>query len=1007
MKNDPRRRRERSVRLLAMLAVAIAACVWITGAATTSPSHRESYIVVMTGDPAVVYDGGIAGIPATKPAEGKKFNPRSAAARQYRGHLEREHNASLAAVGLSAGDKINEYTVSLNGYSALLTKAQAAALENRKDVLRVIKDELRQPQTDASPGFLGLTGPGGAYASGFTGNGVVVGVIDTGIWPEHPSFADDGSYPAPPTDPLPCQFGVDVYDDLDDGTPEPVNPDDAPFTCNNKLIGAREMLETYRTVLGADPDEYDSARDDEGHGTHTASTAAGNAGVSATLLGIPRGKVSGIAPRAHVVAYKALGNQGGFTSDLVASIDQAVEDGVDVVNYSIGGGASLTSGDDISFLFAADAGLFVAASAGNDGPGPGTVGGPATVPWLTAVGASTQSRFFQGTVVLGNGKSYTGASITDGVGTSPLVDGAALGNELCDPDVKFKGSISGKIVLCLRGEVDRIAKSRAVLEQGGVGMVHYEPDDEGNLFTDSHFVPSVHVDNTPGLAIKSYIGSVRKPTARIVAKQVSTWPFAPSMTDFSSRGPDTVAEDIIKPDVTAPGIQILAGNSPTPDPGLPAGELFQAIAGTSMSSPHVAGLFALLKQAHPDWSAAEAKSALMTTARQDVLNNDRKSKAGPFDMGAGHVNPGRPGAKGSSFQPGLVYDAGFNEYLGFLCDADRSVFANPDATCTSLENAGVPVKATDLNLPSIGVSQVAGTATVTRTATSVTKETSNVKFSANVSAPAGYSISVSPSTLTLKSGQSASFEVTISNVSAPIGEWRTGSLTWTDSRGNYSVRSPIALKATQFSAPDELEGTGESGSLDFQVQFGYTGDYAAQAHGLVPATLTDANVKQDPDQTFDPSDTAAGGANAHTFDLSNVGVFRIAIPPDAVDDEEADLDVYVYNPDGEQVATSTLGGTDEEVTIQDPADGTWTVYVHGWQAPGGDTNYTLYSWEVSNDPGGNLSIDSAPTSATSGEVATIGVSWTGATAGQWHLGAVSHNQGSTVFGRTLIDVDNR
>jgi len=124
-------------------------------------------------------------------------------------------------------------------------------------------------------------------------------------------------------------------------------------------------------------------------------------------------------------------------------------------------------------------------------------------------------------------------------------------------------------------------------------------------------------------------------------------------------------------------------------------------------------------------------------------------------------------------------------------------------------------------------------------------------------------------------------------------------------------------------------------------------------------------VKQDPDQTFDPSDTGAGGAVAHTFNLSNVGVFRVAIPPDAVDDAEADLDVY--NPAGEQVASSTLGGTGEEVTIQDPADGTWTVYVHGWQAPGGDTNCTLYRWSVSNASGGNLTVDSAPTSATIGE----------------------------------------
>ena len=209
-------------------------------------------------------------------------------------------------------------------------------------------------------------------------------------------------------------------------------------------------------------------------------------------------------------------------------------------------------------------------------------------------------------------------------------------------------------------------------------MIMYENTDDNNLFTDNHWVPSVHVDNTPGLAIKAYIAAnPAAATAQINAGELSQWPSAPSMTLFSSRGPNPVAEDIIKPDVTAPGIQILAGNSPTPDPGIYGGELFQAIAGTSMSSPHVAGIFALIKQAHPDWSAATAKSALMTTAYQDVRDNDRVTPANPFAMGAGHVDPGGKAGKGSVIEPGLAYDAGFLDYLGFLCEAGPEVFANP------------------------------------------------------------------------------------------------------------------------------------------------------------------------------------------------------------------------------------------------------------------------------------------------------------------------------------------
>ena len=659
------------------------------------------------------------------------------------------HDEALEGVGADSDDKVQDFTNALNGFSALISHDEAQALAATKGVRLVMPDELQQRETDSSGKFLGLTGRKGAWASGVTGEGVVVGVIDDGIWPEHPSFADDGSYATPPILPLDeseysaCDFGNTAH-----------NPNDAPFTCNNKLIGARQMLTTYRSLIGADPDEFDSARDDNGHGTHTASTAAGNAGVEASVFGMPLGAISGIAPRAHVIAYKGLGNLGGFTSDLTAAIDQAVADGVDVINYSVGGGATLTGADDIAFLFAADAGVFVATSAGNSGSDPGTIGGPASVPWITSVGASTQRRFFQGEASYGYwkwGKKVKGASITPGTnGRLPLVDAEFAGGDLCVPGELDPSVVAGKIVLCRRGAVGRAEKSLAVSEAGGAGMIMYNNSDDDNLFTDSHWVPSVHIDYTPGLKVKEYIASASNPKAKITTGKVTRWPNAPTMTIFSSRGPDPVAEDIIKPDVTAPGLQILAGSSPFPDPGsVPPGELFEAIAGTSMSSPHVAGLFALLKQVHPDWSAAMAKSALMTTSYQRVLDNDRATLADPFDMGAGHVKPGRVDKSGSSFNPGIVYDAGFNEYLGFLCDAEPSALS--PSTCPALEGLGVPTDASDLNLASIGVAELAGSQTVTRTVTSVADKT--LKWIVKVDAPDGYDVVVSPSQMTLSSGR--------------------------------------------------------------------------------------------------------------------------------------------------------------------------------------------------------------------------------------------------------------
>jgi subtilisin family serine protease len=966
-------------------------------AAPSAVPHHNSYIVVMAADPAVAYEGTLAGLAATKPGKGKKINPKSAHVRKYVKFLSDSHDTALATAGIDAKNKIQGFGIALNGFVAKLNEAQAAELASQKDVALVLKDQMRYPTTDSSPAFLGLTDAGGSYLKGITGEDVVIGVIDSGIWPEHPSFADDGSYGPSPIPPLDdsrpsCEFGNTAH-----------NANDTVFECNNKLLGARQMLDTYRFFIGATAQEYDSARDDDGHGTHTASTAGGNAGVEASMYGIPRGTVSGIAPRARIIAYKGLGTLGGFTSDLASAIDQAVADGVDVINYSVGGGAAPPGADEIAFLFADAAGVFVATSAGNSGPGPFSLGNPGTMPWMTTVGASTQDRFFEGTINLGDDSSYTGASITSGTASATLVDAADAGGDLCIPGTLDPAVVAGKVVLCRRGAIARAAKSLAVFQAGGVGTILYNNSDVDNLFTDTHWTPTVHIDNTPGLAIKAYIASEgAAAAASIDCCEVSEWPDAPSMTIFSSRGPNPVSEDIIKPDITAPGIQILAGNSPTPIGGF-QGELFQAIAGTSMSSPHIAGIFALLKQAQPDWSPAMAKSAIMTTAHQDVKDNDRVSDADPFDMGAGHVDPGEQANKGSPFQPGLAYHAGLFEYAAYTCGEDFGVFTS--GSCDFLEAIGVPLEPYNLNLPSIGIAELAGSQTVARTVTSVARESGWRDYTVSVEAPPGYSVTVTPSSFSLKRGDTATYHVTITNDgSVPAGEWRFGSLTWNDDTGHYDVYSPIAVKGSLFSAPAEISGSGAAGTTSFDVQFGYGGSYSAAPHGLVPATVTSDNVVQDPDQSFDPND---GYSNRHDFAISGAAQLRFRMPPESVADPAIDLDLFLYDPSGNLVATSTNGSTNEEIDIVLPADGTWSLFVHGWQTAGPSADYDLYSWVVSATPGGNLAIDSAPASATVGSVDAIDLSWTGATLGGWHLGAVSHTGDSGLLGLTLINVDNR
>jgi subtilisin family serine protease len=975
--------------LLVGLIVILALVLPLSAAAKAPETVKDVYIVIMSADPVVAYDGDIYGLPATKPESGKKINPNSALVKKYEEFLEKEHKAVMEAVDANTSTLIHEYTISLNGFAAPLTQEQAEEMAKQPGVALVLPDEMRYKTTDNSPDFLGLTVLDGPWDKGYDGEDVVIGVIDTGIWPEHPSFADDGSYePLPDYAGLPCEFGNTAH-----------NPDDAPFTCNNKLLGARQMLDTYRFYIGVEADEFDSARDDDGHGTHTASTAAGNAGVEASIYGIPRGTISGVAPRARIIAYKALGNLGGFTSDLAAAIDQAVADGVDVINYSIGGGAATPGADEIAFLFAADAGVFVATSAGNAGPGASTLGNPSTMPWITTVGASTQDRTFQGSVSSSDGWEFIGASITPGTGELPLVDAEDAGNELAIPGSLNPADVAGKVVLVKRGSIARVFKSLAVYQAGGAGMILYNADDSQSLNADNHWVPTVHINNTDGLAIKDYIATTASPVAKINGGEFTEIE-APWMAAFSSRGPNPVAPDIIKPDITAPGVNILAGASPFPDPNFYPGELYQCLGGTSMSSPHVAGVFALIKQAHPDWSSAMAKSAIMTTAYQDVMKEDGVTPADPFDMGSGHINAGGEANKGSIFEPGLVYDAGLFEYAAFTCGMNWGVFT--PGSCAFLDSIGVPMEPYNLNYPSIGIGELPGILTVTRTVTSVAKEKGWREYTVSVDAPEGYDVTVEPSTLSLKSGQSATYEVTITNIGAPVGEWRFGSLTWRDKSNHYDVYSPIAVRGSLFTAPEEIDGSGESSSASLDVSFGYTGSYAAAAHGLEPATITSDNVPQDPDQTFDPGD---GYSNLHQFNLSGAAIFRIVLPPEATE-PGADLDIYVYDPNG-FFAYSNVGGTNELIDILLPMDGTWSVYVHGWAAPGGDSDYAMYTWVISATPGGNLTIDSAPASATSGATETVDVSWIGATAGTWYLGAISHTGDVGLMGLTLVNVDNR
>jgi subtilisin family serine protease len=675
-------------------------------------------VVKLDYDSVSTYTGGVAGYAATSPAATGRRLSGSAAEKRYESYLAGRESAFVGELarkvpGASVRQRLRtvyggvSMTVPANKISDLLTIDGVAAVQ---------QDVLRQKLTDASPAFIGATSLypqlGGDKNAG---KGVIVGVIDTGAWPEHPSFADQGNLGAPPPKadgtPRTCDFGGN-------------------FRCNHKLIGGAAFLDTYNARVGGE--KYTTARDSDGHGTHTASTSAGDLVSSAKVFGVERGPLHGIAPGAWVSVYKALGAQGGFSSDLAAAAGQAVEDGVNVINYSISGGTSpFTDPVELAFLDAYAAGVFVSASAGNDGPGAGTTNHVA--PWVTTVAASTQTREFSSTLTLKAGAdtaTLKGASITAGVtDATPVVLAESVagytGGALCQKPAS-PNLFAGKIVACQRGVNARVEKGYNVVQGGAVGMILYNPT-LADVETDNHWLPAVHLAD--GTQFKAFMSGHTGVTATFTAGQKSAGK-GDVMAAFSSRGPGGFG---IKPDITAPGVQILAGNTPTPDAVElgPPNELYQAIAGTSMSAPHITGSAALLKALHPKWTPGQIKSALMTTAKTGVVKEDEKTPADPFDYGSGREDLTKAG------NPGLTFDE----------SAERMFALGND-----------PVNAVHLNLPSVNAPVMPGRLTTVRTAKNVTNRTQTYTAS---SSSAG--ISVSPKLFSVLPGRSVQLRITISS----------------------------------------------------------------------------------------------------------------------------------------------------------------------------------------------------------------------------------------------------
>lgn len=973
-----------------------------------TPGH---YIVVMKADPLASYEGDVKGLKATKPAEGEQLETQSQDSQRYVEHLQAEQSDLITEVGVTPD---TTYQVVLNGFSADLSGEQVDALRASKDVFGVYPDEIRHPDAQTSTDYLGLgddrKGRGGVWqqTGGVekAGEGVVVGVIDTGIAPEHPSFEGKkikkqkkqqsrhkGSQPY--TD------GTYVYFDKSDGGQfrgEMVEAQDWDRSdYSTKLIGGQYFFAGAEAAGFDFQYDYLSPRDGDGHGSHTASTAAGNFKVKASIEGVDFGTVSGVAPASKIAAYKAcyVGPDTTVTtddicalSDLVAAIDQAVADGVDVINYSIGGGAASTvmAPEDLAFFNAAAAGVFVATSAGNDGPDPVTADHAS--PWYTTVAASTIPTW-EGTVQF-DGFEQAGASVSVPFGqevTGPsiaAVDAAAAGAadaQLCLPGTLDPAEVAGHIVVCDRGGNARAEKSQVVKDAGGIGMVLVNvPGGADSVDNDFHAVPTVHLNAVHRAAVLAYVqGGVDRPITLVGENTTGVTTPTPQIAGFSSRGPMLAdGSDVLKPDVAAPGVAILAAtnNAPGEKP------TFGILSGTSMASPHVAGLGALYLGEHPRATPAEIRSAMMTTAYDTVLPDGSKN-TNPFEQGAGQVDAER------YLNPGLLYLNGVKDWAAFLDGKGLSDFPGIE-----------PIDGSDLNQASISIGSLASAQNVTRTVTSTEKGT----FTAKASVP-GVNVKVTPAQLKFdRPGQSKTFTVTFDNTSAPVEQWATGSLTWTSAKN--TVRSPIAVFPVTADAPAEVTGTGVDGSTSVDIIPGLDGDLALNLSGLTPFELL-----ADPDNPVDghSGNENSGDANKDVAWIVDVpeGTTLSRFDLDSSDDEGSDLDLTVYrvvSPDDLQYYQrwqSATGSADEQVTIPAPTAGTYLVVANIYSTTGPMTWDMTYANVLPNDEG-TFTATPNPIAAVRGVKTAYELSWTGLTAGARYLGLVQYGDSAV---RTVVSVD--
>ncbi len=932
-------------------------------------SQKYTYIVRLTDAPVASYSGTVSGLASTKVAhtsaaktKNTKLNISSAKVRSYVQYLKSKQNtvmmmASAAGVPITVKQ---QYHYAFNGFAADLTPEQAEKLSQLPEVAYVEREAVYQLTTDTSPAFIGAdkVWDGTATGTAAMGEGVIVGVLDSGVNTDHPSFADIGGDGYDHTNP----WGQGVY--VGDCAEEQFSS-----MCNDKLIGIRSyasITDNYDdTAVFGDTPPAKNGEDYNGHGSHTASTAAGNvlldvpyvvpeAGVEESdgiVTNLVFDRVAGIAPHANIVAYQICApgdtddTYGGCpTSAILQALDDAVADGVDVINYSIsGGGNPWDSATEMGFLAARDAGIFSAVSAGN-----GTQTASSTnknAPWYTAVAASTHPR------AIGSAVTVAGANYFYTAGTGPVLQEditapvTYLADNLNGCDT-ITADLSGQIALIQRGTCNFAAKVTNAESAGAVGVIVFNAEGDDSRISMAGLadttIPAVFIGYSDGAAIRAAIDADSQQTATLSADVIVTEDQGDVLADFSLIGPNSAGIDVITPSISAPGVDIYAAHSDQQfghDVTGPAPSDYTLMSGTSMAAPHVAGAAALLKSAHPTWTPDNIRSALMMTATtaQAMTKADAETPADPFDVGAGRLRVDL------AAKAGLVMDEVDQNYV----NADPDLGGDPKS----------------LNIPSMANSRCVTTCSWTRTVTATAAGSWSAVGSA-INSQSGLTISVSPATFTLAEGESQTLTITADVADlTDSSNYVFGQLQLT-SDDYPTATMPIAVKPARSNLPAMFSIPAGRDKDQFVVDelrhLDFTG-VQASVTALAKADIYQSTVGQDSDVS-DFLDDITDGVDYIAYEVpEGTQVFMTELSSE----EAPDLDLWVMaDIDGDgsldgMVGFSAVGGSNESVTVNNPIPGTYYIFIQSYQAssPTAQDAFTLKTTIATDEAGDNFSVD--------------------------------------------------